>query len=157
MSDKIQEMATFYTRVASVQCSYSVIFSGEKLSQAVLERFSSQEFLRDIFDMSGDVLINMRLFVFLVRGIIRRRAEIDLRLGELLRVPVSKNDPLFVGILRAGAFELLYRPNVPRGAVISEYVKIAEAFLVDSKIATVNAVLDNVKPSLAAPIDPTDS
>lgn len=145
MPNERQETATFNTRVAAVQCSYSVIFSGEKLSRAVIDRFMGQDFLKDAFDTQAEVEINRGLFLFLVRGIVRRHGELDARIGALLRVPIEKNDPLFIGILRAGAFELLHRPDIPPKVAISEYVRVAEAFLPDSKIGTVNAVLDKMK------------
>jgi N utilization substance protein B len=147
MPNERQEIATFNTRVAAVQCSYSVIFSGEKLSKRTIDRFMGQEFLRDVFDASGEVEINPRLFAFLARGIVKRQKELDERIGALLRVPIEKNDPLFVGIIRAGAFELMYRADVPAKVVISEYIRVAEAFLPESKISAVNAVLDKIKPA----------
>ena len=47
-------------------------------------------------------------------------------------------------ILRAGAFELTTRPDVPIKVVISEYVDIAHAFYAGHESKLVNAVLDRI-------------
>jgi N utilization substance protein B len=45
-------------------------------------------------------------------------------------------------VLRAGAFELDQRRDVPARVVISEYVDVASAFLDGEETGMVNAVLD---------------
>jgi N utilization substance protein B len=47
-------------------------------------------------------------------------------------------------ILRAGAYELLARPDVPTGSVISEYLDVAHAFFDEREAKFVNGVLDAV-------------
>ena len=47
-------------------------------------------------------------------------------------------------ILRAGAYELAFRKDVPARAVISEYVAVARAFYDGEEIGMVNAVLDRM-------------
>ena len=53
-------------------------------------------------------------------------------------------------ILRAGAYELMYRKDVPARAAISEYVDVAHSFYEGDEPGMVNAVLDklgrNVRP-----------
>ena len=50
--------------------------------------------------------------------------------------------------LRAGAFELAERTDVPVKVVINEYVELAHLFFDASEPAFVNAVLDRVAPQL---------
>ena len=45
-------------------------------------------------------------------------------------------------ILRAGAYELMARPDVSRATAISEYVDVAKAFFDDREAKFVNGVLD---------------
>ena len=47
-------------------------------------------------------------------------------------------------ILRAGAYELIARPDVPTGTVISEYVDVAKAFYDKRESGFVNGLLDAV-------------
>ena len=47
-------------------------------------------------------------------------------------------------ILRAGAFELLARGDVPARVVINEYVEIAHAFFSGKEPGMVNGVLDRI-------------
>ena len=47
-------------------------------------------------------------------------------------------------ILRAGAYELLARPDIPVGTAISEYVDVAHAFFDEREAKFVNGVLDAV-------------
>ena len=44
--------------------------------------------------------------------------------------------------LRAGAYELYHRHDIPVRAIISEYVDVAAAFLDKDEVGTANAVLD---------------
>ena len=47
-------------------------------------------------------------------------------------------------ILRAGAYELIARPDVPVGSVISEYVDVAHAFYDKRESGFVNGILDAI-------------
>jgi N utilization substance protein B len=49
-----------------------------------------------------------------------------------------------VTLLRAGAFELLYRDKTPSAVVVSEYMKLADKFFPPQKVMLVNAVLDKL-------------
>ena len=63
-------------------------------------------------------------------------------------------------LLRIGVFELLHRPDVPTGAVISEAVELAQRFSTDESSRFVNGMLariaETVRPtgSDAEPVDP---
>ncbi|HYI89389.1 MAG TPA: transcription antitermination factor NusB, partial [Beijerinckiaceae bacterium] len=45
-------------------------------------------------------------------------------------------------ILRAGAYELMFRKDVPARVAISEYVEVAHSFYSEDEPGLVNAVLD---------------
>mgnify|MGYP000373153379 CR=1 FL=1 len=51
-------------------------------------------------------------------------------------------------ILRAGSYELLARPDIPTGSVISEYLDVAHAFFDRKEKKFVNGVLDAVARSV---------
>ena len=54
------------------------------------------------------------------------------------------DDAPVLQVLRAGAYELLARADVPAAAAINEYVDVAKAFFDDREAKFVNGILDAV-------------
>ena len=54
-------------------------------------------------------------------------------------------------MLRAGAYELDHRRDVPARVVVSEYVDVANAFVDRDETGMVNAVLDQLARDSCAP------
>ena len=81
-----------------------------------------------------------------VSGVAARQGEIDALLTERLAAgwTLPRLDKTMLQILRAGAYELLARPDVPTGTAISEYVDVAHAFFDAREAKFVNGVLDAV-------------
>jgi N utilization substance protein B len=81
-----------------------------------------------------------------VSGVHARAAELD----ELISARLAKDwalnrlDRPMRQILRAGAYELVARADVPTGSIISEYVDVAKAFYDKKEAAFVNGLLDAV-------------
>ncbi|MBU1304904.1 MAG: N utilization substance protein B, partial [Alphaproteobacteria bacterium] len=65
--------------------------------------------------------------------------------------PVSRIDATLRAILRAAAFELLRRQDIPSGVVITEYVDVAKAFYEDDAPSLVNGVLDTIAKTIERP------
>lgn len=82
----------------------------------------------------------------LVSGVDARRAEIDRRIAARLAKDwsLARLDKPMLQILRAGAYELVARPDVAVGTVISEYVDVAKAFYDKRESAFVNGLLDAI-------------
>jgi len=82
----------------------------------------------------------------LVTGSLARLSELDALVGQFLGPgwTVERLDRLMLQILRLGAFELIARPDVPRAAVVSEYVDVAHAFYEPREVGFVNALLDRL-------------
>jgi transcription antitermination protein NusB len=82
----------------------------------------------------------------IVTGAETRRAEIDALIGGKLAEgwSLERLDRPMRAILRAGAYELIARPDVPVGSVISEYVDVAHAFFDKRESGFVNGLLDAV-------------
>jgi transcription antitermination protein NusB len=82
----------------------------------------------------------------LVTGVDARRAELDGLIAARLSQDWSleRLDRPMRQILRAGAYELAARIDVPTGSVISEYVDVAKAFYDKREAAFVNGLLDAV-------------
>jgi len=92
------------------------------------------------------------LFVDIVRGASARQAELDEMLTKALSEewPVHRLETILRAILRAGAFELLARRDIPPRVVISEYLDVAHAFFAGKEPAMVNGVLDRLAHVLRA-------
>ena len=82
----------------------------------------------------------------LVSGVDARSAELDSLIAARLSKDWALNrlDRPMRQILRAGAYELLARIDVPTGSVISEYVEVAKAFYDKREASFVNGLLDAV-------------
>jgi N utilization substance protein B len=79
-----------------------------------------------------------------VSGVHARSEELDaLIAGKLAENwSLARLDKPMRQILRAGAYELVARIDVPTGSVISEYVDVANAFYDKREAAFVNGLLD---------------
>jgi N utilization substance protein B len=82
----------------------------------------------------------------IVTGVDARRDEIDALIGERLAQgwTLDRLDRPMRAILRAGAYELMARPDVPVASVISEYVDVAHAFYDKRESGFVNGLLDAI-------------
>ena len=80
----------------------------------------------------------------LVTGADARRDEIDgLIAGRLAEGwTLERLDRPMRAILRAGAYELAHRPDVPTEVAIDEYVELAKSFFEGPEPAFINAALD---------------
>jgi N utilization substance protein B len=81
-----------------------------------------------------------------VSGVHARSDELDTLIAARLAKDWSlgRLDKPMRQILRAGAYELLARIDVPTGSIISEYVDVAKAFYDRKEAAFVNGLLDAV-------------
>ena len=81
-----------------------------------------------------------------VMGTLERRElieqTIESKVGDDIKL--EKTDKLLKIILFAGVFELLFKHNVPKNVVISEYVGASEFFLERAQIKYLNAILDKL-------------
>ncbi|MES2752953.1 MAG: transcription antitermination factor NusB, partial [Pseudomonadota bacterium] len=58
--------------------------------------------------------------------------------------PLKRIDAILRATLRAGAYELEHRKDIPARVVVSEYVDVAHAFVDKEETGMVNAVLDQI-------------
>jgi transcription antitermination protein NusB len=89
----------------------------------------------------------------IVEGVVREQRAIDTKINESLAPgwSLERLESILRAILRAGAFELLFRDDIPGRAVISEYVDVAHAFYDGDQPGFVNGVLDRLARSLSIP------
>jgi N utilization substance protein B len=82
----------------------------------------------------------------IVSGVVREQQTIDPIVHTTLSAgwPLARVDVTLRAILRAGAYELSGRGDVPARVVIAEYVDVAKAFFEGEVPAMVNGVLDAI-------------
>lgn len=82
----------------------------------------------------------------LVKGALARADEIDAAIVARLADgwTLDRLDKAMKAILRAGTYELIARPDVPKGAVVNEYVDVAKAFFDAREAGFVNGLLDSI-------------
>ena len=131
-------------RLAAVQALYQQQMERTALAK-LLDEFHQHRLGREI---EGDEYAEAEVSFFddVVRGVDARRDEIDALLTAKLAQgwTLVRLDKTMLQILRAGAYELLARADVPKAAVIDEYVDVAKAFFDDREAKFVNGVLDAV-------------
>ena len=136
-------------RLAAVQALYQMDV-GRPTLEDTLSQFSAHMLGREV---EGEQYLpaDADFFKQIVTGVIRSQLDIDPTIDKALSNdwPVGRIDATLRAILRAAAFELLRRRDIPAGVVITEYVDIAKAFYEDDAPGMVHAVLDAIARQVA--------
>ena len=131
-------------RLAAVQALYQQEMEGTPLARLIHE-FHDHRLGATI---EGDTYAEAEQSFFddLVAGTDARRDEIDELIAARLAEgwSLERLDKPMKAILRAGAYELIARPDVPVATVISEYVDVADAFYDKREKGFVNGLLDAI-------------
>jgi len=144
MSQNPKSQARSAARLGAVQALYQQQMEGTALAK-LLNEFHQYRLGRVIEDEEY-AEADVDFFDDIVAGVDARRAEIDDKLTGRLADgwTLSRLDKTMLQILRAGAYELLARPDVPKASAISEYVDVAKAFFDDREAKFVNGILDAI-------------
>lgn len=141
---KSRSQARSAARLAAVQALYQIDMEGTPLA-SLLDEFHRHRLGAEI---EGDQYAQAEVAFFddVVKGVDARRDEIDELLSGKLAEGwrLERLDKTMLQILRAGAWELLARADIPNATVISEYVDVAHAFFEAREAKFVNGVLDAV-------------
>jgi len=136
-------------RLAAVQALYQMEVSSIGVEHVIRE-FTEHRFDRALEGPDGEGVTlasaDEGFFADLVRGVVSEQSKIDAaivkRLAEGWRL--ERLDATVRAILRAGAFELANRPDVPTEVAIDEYVEVAKSFFEGTEPGFVNGALDAV-------------
>jgi N utilization substance protein B len=145
---KARSQARAAARLAAVQALYQHEMESTPLAP-LLDEFHRHRLGAEIDpDIEGAHYAEAEVAFFddLVKGALARQAEIDaLIAGKLAQGwSLARLDKTMLQILRAGAYELLARPDVPTATAISEYLDVAHAFFDAREAKFVNGMLDAV-------------
>jgi N utilization substance protein B len=131
-------------RLAAVQALYQMEAAGAGV-EAVVREFQDHRFGGDI---EGEHLADAdeAFFAELMRGVVEDQSAVDRAIAKRLATGwrLERIDATLRAILRAGAYELTRRPDVPTEVAIDEYVEIAKSFFEGSEPGFVNAALDGI-------------
>ncbi|QBQ54711.1 transcription antitermination factor NusB [Nitrosococcus wardiae] len=96
------------------------------------------------FIIQGMRSIDQVYFQELLQGVPQQQQALDECLGPFLDRPINEVDPVECAILRIGAFELLFRSDIPYRVVLNEAIELAKRFGAEHGHRYVNGILDKV-------------
>ena len=131
-------------RLAAVQALYQQEMEGTPTAR-LLKEFHDHRLGATIEDAQYHAA-ERDFFDDVVTGTHARRAEIDALISQRLAEgwTLERLDRPMRALLRAGAYELIARPDVPVASVITEYVDVAHAFFDKRESGFVNGLLDAI-------------
>jgi len=129
-------------RLAAVQALYQMDIAGTDLNES-LAQFESH-WLGSEVEGEKYLPADAALFRDIVRGVVADQRALDPAIDAALAKgwPLKRIEALLRAVLRAGAFELQSRKDIPARVIVSEYVDVANAFVDRDETGMVNAVLD---------------
>lgn len=132
------------SRLAVVQALYQMDVAGKGLGDAMAE-FEAHWIGREVEGITFAPAENA-LFRELLTGTVEHQGPVDRLVDGALSAgwPLTRIEAVLRAIMRAGAYELAYRKDVPAKVVISEYVDVAHSFYAGDEPGLINAVLDAI-------------
>ena len=129
-------------RLAAVQALYQMDIAGTGLID-ILAEFESH-WLGGEVEGSQYLPAEAAFFRDIVGGVVADQRKLDPLIDAALAQgwPLKRVEALLRAMLRAGAYELDRRRDVPARVIVSEYVDVANAFVDKDETGMVNAVLD---------------
>jgi N utilization substance protein B len=131
-------------RLAAVQALYQMDIAGTGVND-ILAEFEKHWIGREV---EGDQYLPAERAFFrdVVSGVVREQRRIDPLIDDILTQgwPLKRIETILRAVLRAGAYELDHRRDVPARVVVSEYVDVANAFVERDETGMINAVLDQI-------------
>jgi N utilization substance protein B len=139
-----KRQARSVARLAAVQALYQMETGGAG-AETVIREFSDHRFDRDLEGVRL-ARADEAFFAALVRGVVADQDAVDRAVGRRLAAGwrLERIDATARSILRAGAYELMRRPDVPAEVAIDEYVEIAKSFFEGPEPGFINAALDAI-------------
>src|SRR5690606_11891547 len=131
-------------RLAAVQALYQMDLAGTGLNE-ILAQFESHWIGREV-EGAQYLPAEAAFFRDIVSGVVREQRRLDPRIdaARAKTWPLKRIEAVLRAVLRAGAYELEHRADVPARAVVAEYADVAAAFVGREETGMINAVLDQL-------------
>ena len=131
-------------RLAAVQALYQMDIGGAGINDIFAE-FESHWLGNEV---EGDQYLPAEEAFFrdIVAGVLRDQNKLDPLIDDALSKgwPLQRIEAILRAVMRAGAYELEHRRDIPARVIVSEYVDVAHAFVEGDETGMVNAVLDQI-------------
>ena len=137
-----REVSRSSARLGAVQALYQMDIAGTDFSE-VLAQFGAAR-MGEIFEDGECGEADFAFLKDIIEGVVREQHEVDRAVEGHLAAgwTLGRLDSTLRAVLRAGAYELLFRSDVPARVTINEYVDVARAFFDEEEPRVVNGVLD---------------
>jgi transcription antitermination protein NusB len=137
-------------RLAAVQALYQMDMASTGLNE-ILAEFESHWIGREV-EGAQYLPAEAAFFRDIVSGVVREQRDLDPLIDDALSKswPLKRIEAVLRAALRAGAYELIHRSDVPARVVVAEYADVAAAFVERDETGMVNAVLDQLARRLRA-------
>jgi N utilization substance protein B len=137
-------------RLAAVQALYQMDLAGTGLNDIMAE--FEKYWLGGEVEGAQYMPAEAAYFRDIVSGVVREQSRLDPQIDAALTRgwPLKRIETVLRAVLRAGAYELACRSDVPARVVMAEYVDVAGAFVDEVETGMVNAVLDQLAHELRA-------
>ena len=137
-------------RLAAVQALYQMDLAATPLHE-ILGQFEAFWIGREV---EGEKYLPAEAAHFrdVVGGVVAEQRRLDPMIDQILENgwPLKRIETVLRAIMRAGAYELDQKREVPARVVVSEYVDVAHAFVDREETGMVNAVLDQLARQIRA-------
>src|SRR5579864_3780890 len=137
-------------RLAAVQALYQMDLAGTGLNE-ITAQFENHWLGGEVEGVQYRPA-EAAFFRDIVGGVVREQTRLDPQIDAALARgwPLKRIETVLRAVLRAGAYELACRPDIPARVVMSEYVDVAGAFVDQEETGMVNAVLDQLAHEMRA-------
>ena len=137
-------------RLAAVQALYQMDMAGTGLNE-ILAEFESHWIGREV-EGAQYLPAERAFFRDVVSGVLCEQRTLDPLIDAALAAkwPLKRIEAVLRAVLRAGAYEIEHRRDVPARVVIAEYADVAAAFVERNETGIVNAVLDQLARKMRA-------
>ena len=132
-------------RLLVVQALYEISINKERIKEETIG------ILRDIIqNLNLEKKLNKSNLNFakrLLDGVIDNFDQIEEVLNNSFKNKnkLKTSDKMLLAIFKPAIFEIIYEMDISKNIVISEYLAIADRFLIKKEINLLNGVLDNLK------------
>ena len=132
-------------RLLVVQAIYEISINKERIKE------ETEEILKDIIqnlDLGKKLeKSNLNFATRLLDGVINKIDQIEDILSKSFnnKNKLKTSDNMLLAIFKPAIFEIIFDKNTSKNIVISEYLAIADRFLITKETSLLNGVLDNLK------------
>ncbi|MDY6979688.1 MAG: transcription antitermination factor NusB [Pseudomonadota bacterium] len=125
-------------RRLAMQSLYEWQLSGNTIDK-IISQYAVDEQIRNVDEAYFRELSN---------GVAGHSDELDQSITAYITRPYDEIDPVEKAVLRLGAFELKFRPEIPYRVIINEAVELAKTFGAEASHKFINSVMDKLAAEL---------